>query len=226
MSAKIKFNGTITAVKARIRLLRSFDQVHHAYLGYTLVMDAVVDGKDWKGCRIAVGQKTHEKHIFLKGDHISGEAVPIEHSEQERADFYKVSGLKLISRGDASENHPADMNGGIASPLSVYRENGHLRLDPKTYESKCSLCSWGLVMATEIILDHWNPSRKNGGLRLTAMGRETAQIIVPVNREQFREENPEWYGLMMILNGHSPEIIEMAISNKVYAVSDMPALLQ
>ncbi|HBR22070.1 MAG TPA: hypothetical protein DD713_05810 [Nitrospiraceae bacterium] len=160
MSAKIKFNGTITAVKARIRLLRSFDQVHHAYLGYTLVMDAVVDGKDWKGCRIAVGQKTHEKHIFLKGDHISGEAVPIEHSEQEWADFYKVSGLKLISRGDASENHPADMNGGIASPLSVYRENGHLRLDPKTYESKCSLCSWGLVMATEIILDHWNPSRK------------------------------------------------------------------
>ena len=86
--------------------------------------------------------------------------MPIEHPEQGWADFYKVSGFKLISRGDASENRPADMNGGIAPPLSVYRENGHLRLDSKTYESKCSLCPWGLVMATEIILDHWNPSRK------------------------------------------------------------------
>ncbi len=160
MSDKIKFSGTITAVKARIRLLRSFDQVHHAYLGYTLVIEALVDGKEWKDCRVAVGQKTHEKHIFLKGDYISGEVASIEYPEQEWADFYKVSGLKIINRGDSSENRSADMNGGIAPPLSVYRENGHLRLDSKTYEAKCKPCPWGIVMATEIILDHWKPQKK------------------------------------------------------------------
>jgi|GEM_PF-3118141 len=48
MSNKIKFTGTISAVKARIRLLRSFDQTHHAYLGYTLVMDAIIAGKEWE----------------------------------------------------------------------------------------------------------------------------------------------------------------------------------
>lgn len=123
-------------------------------------MDAVVDGKQWCDLRVAVGQKTHEKNRFRIGDYISGEAVPIGKPEQEWADFYKVSGLKIIHRGAPSEDRPADTKGGIAPPLNVYREHGHLRLDPRTYELKCKLCPWGIVMATEIIIDHWNPGRK------------------------------------------------------------------
>jgi hypothetical protein len=160
MSNKVKFEGTITAVKARIRLIRSFDEISHAYLGYTLVMDAIVEGKQRNDLRVAVGQKTHEKNLFRIGDHISGEAVPIKNLKQEWADLYKVSVLKIISRGSSSENRPADMKGGIAPSLSIYREHGHLRLDPRTYESKCKQCPWGLVMATEIIIDHWNPDKK------------------------------------------------------------------
>lgn len=68
--------------------------------------------------------------------------------------------LKIIRRGDPSEDRPADIHGGIAPPLNVYRENGHFRLDPRTYESKCKPCPWGLVMPTEIIIDHWNPDKK------------------------------------------------------------------
>jgi hypothetical protein len=157
---KAKFKGTTTSIKARIRLLRSFDQVSHAYLGYTLVMDTQVDGKEWKDLRVAIGQKAHEKNQFRIGDCISGEAWPIENPKQEWADFYKVSKLKVISRGNSSENRPADIEGGIAPPLTVYRENGHLRLDPRTYESKCKPCPWGIVMATEITIDHWNPHKK------------------------------------------------------------------
>lgn len=160
MSEKLKFSGTITAVKARIRLLRSFDQISHAYLGYTLVMDGVVDEKEWKGLRVAVGQKAHEKNRFRIGDRISGEAVPIERPNREWADLYKVSRLEIRSRGCPSEERPADIKGGIAEPLAVYREHGHRRLDPRTYESKCRQCPWGIMMATEITLDQWNPRRK------------------------------------------------------------------
>ncbi len=160
MPDKVKFEGKITVVKARIRLIRSFNEVSHAYLGYTLIMNAIVNRKQWNDLRVAVGQKTHEKHRFRIGDHISGETALIEKPKQEWADFYKVSGLKIINRGDPSGNRPADINGGIAPPLNVYREHGHLRLDPRTYELKCKQCPWGVVMATEIIIDHWNPSKK------------------------------------------------------------------
>jgi hypothetical protein len=147
-------------VKARIRLLRSFDQKSHAYLGYTLIMDGVVDGKDWIDVRVGVGQKTHEKNRFRIGDRISGQALPVEKPEKEWADFYKVSKLKVIDRGDPSEDRPADIQGGIAPPLPVYRERGHVRLDTRTYDTKCRQCPWGVVMATEIIIDQWNPSKK------------------------------------------------------------------
>ena len=206
MPDKVKFEGTIIAVKARIRLIRSFDIVNHAYLGYTLVMDAIVDGKQWDDLRVAVGQKTHEKNRFRIGDHILGEALPIENSKQEWADLYKVSGLKIISRGSSSEDRPADIMGGIAQPLHVYREHGHLRLDPRIYESKCKQCPWGIVMATEIIIDHWNPEKKNWryethcygprdchnyrpGKPRTVQGRKPGMIWVD---DDFEREDKNW----------------------------------
>ncbi len=84
MSDKVKFEGIVTAVKARIRLIRSFDQISHAYLGYTLVMDATVNEKQWDDLRVAVGQKTHEKNLFRIGDHISGEAMPVGNRDGHR----------------------------------------------------------------------------------------------------------------------------------------------
>src|SRR3990172_5076345 len=124
MSNKTGFEGTITSVKPMIRLIRSFDQISHAYLGYTLVMDAVVDGKEWNGLRVVVGQKTHEKNRFHIGYCVSGEALPIEMPEKEWADIYKVSGLKIISRGDSAEDRPADIKDGIAPPLTIHTEKG------------------------------------------------------------------------------------------------------
>lgn len=92
------------------------------------------------------------------GDRVSGEALSIEMPEKEWANLYKVSGLKVVRSGDSAEDRLADIDGGMAPPLTVYRERGHVRLDPHTYESKCRQCPWGVVMATQIIVDHWNPS--------------------------------------------------------------------
>ena len=155
---KIKFTGKIISVKARIRLIRSFDQVPtHQYQGYTLILDGEVDGMRRDRMKVAIGPKAHEQHQFRIGDSIRGHAIPVPDSEKEWAEFYRVSTLQLIER-----THPGDWppgpDGGIAPPLEQYREQGHFRLKRETCETECLQCPFGLTMPTQIILDHWNPS--------------------------------------------------------------------
>src|SRR2546426_11656146 len=90
---KIAFAGTIVSVKARIRLIRSFDQVPtHQYQGYTLILDGEVDGMPRNRMKVAIGPKAHEQHQFRIGDIVKGVAVPIPEPETEWAEVYKVSG--------------------------------------------------------------------------------------------------------------------------------------
>lgn len=157
---KQQFSGTITAAKARIRLLRSFDQISHSYLGYVLVLDGSLDGREVGELRIAIGPKAHEKGQFRIGDRMEGMAVPVPDAETEWATHYKASGLKLATRGPEEQDAPADPEGGIAPPLEEYRARGHRRLDPGTYAARCGRCPFGLVMPTEMIIDQWDPSKK------------------------------------------------------------------
>jgi hypothetical protein len=155
---KILFTGRIVSVKARIRLIRSFDQVPtHQYQGYTLLLDGKVNGVSSSRFRVAIGPKAHEQHKFRIGDTIKGAAMPVADPETEWAEFYKVSGLQLIER-----THPGDWppgpDGGIAPPLEQYRKQGHLRLKRDLSEAACFECPFGVTMPTQIILDHWNPS--------------------------------------------------------------------
>lgn len=159
MTDKIVFSGTITSVKARIRLLRSFDQIpSHQYQGYTLVLDGEVGGGSRTGFKVAIGPKAHEEHQFRIGDRIDGMAASVSDSETEWAEFYKVSALKLLERAEPRDL-PPNPDGGVAPPLEKYREHGHFRLHRKTCETKCLHCPFGLTMATQIIVDHWNPSK-------------------------------------------------------------------
>jgi hypothetical protein len=160
MNAALAFSGEVIAVKARIRLLRSFDEVSHQYQGYTLVMRGAVDGARRDEFRVAVGPAAHEKHRFRIGDHADGRAAVVENPKTEWAEFYKAAGLTLISRGPTDQDRAADPDGGVAPPLDEYRKHGHRRLDARTCSTKCVLCPFGLTMATEITIDKWNPSRK------------------------------------------------------------------
>lgn len=155
---KIDFTGTIASVKARIRQIRSFDQVPiHQYQGYMLILDGEVDRVARSRLKIAIGPKAHEQHLFRIGDSIRDEAASVPDSETEWAEFYKVSGLQLIGR--TQPDAPPNPTGGIAPPLAKYREQGHLRLKRETCETQCVQCPFGLTMPTQIILDHWNPSK-------------------------------------------------------------------
>lgn len=45
MAPKFTWQGKITSVQPRIRLLRSFDHRHHTYLGYVLGIDGDIGGE-------------------------------------------------------------------------------------------------------------------------------------------------------------------------------------
>jgi hypothetical protein len=165
----VAFRGEVLAVKARIRLIRSFDQISHQYQGYTLCL-ASLDTQSGEVLRVAIGPATHEKHQFQIGDLISGKAQPVPDAKSEWANLHKASGIKLERRGPPEQQRPADPEGGLAPPLDAYRENGHRRLDPHTCVTKCGRCPWGLTMPTEIIIDQWNPSKKRWRLETHCYG--------------------------------------------------------
>jgi hypothetical protein len=142
---KIKFTGKIISVKARIRLIRSFDQVPtHQYQGYTLILDGEVDGMRRDRMKVAIGHKAHEQHQFRIGDSIRGHAIPVPDSETEWADLYRVSTLQLIERARPGD-WPPGPDGGIAPPLEQYRAQGHFRLKRETCETECLQCPFGLT---------------------------------------------------------------------------------
>lgn len=169
-ATKREFAGVVTAVKARIRLCRSFDQVHHVYQGYTLVLDGTVDGEPAEELRIGIGPKAHEKHQFRIGDQVTGLGAPVPDQREEWATHYKVSKLRIVERGCDEDNVAGNPDGGIAPPLPEYRAQGHRRLDERTYSKSCQQCPFGLVMATEITIDQWNPGRKQWRLETHCYG--------------------------------------------------------
>lgn len=155
---KIQFTGTVVSVKARIRLIRSFDQVPtHQYQGYTLILDGEVYGVSRSRYKVAIGPKAHEQHQFRIGDTARGTAVSVPDSETEWAEFYKVGELQVMERTQPDALPPGP-TGGIPPPLEQYRVQGHFRLKGEVCETQCVQCPFGLTMPTQIILDHWNPS--------------------------------------------------------------------
>ena len=99
MDSKLSWEGTVTSVQPRIRLMRSFDQRQHEYLGYVLRLDGNVAG-DSRAYSIAIGKGAHEKHGFRVGDRLTGSGVLVPAPEREIAEIYRVSGIKLLARSD------------------------------------------------------------------------------------------------------------------------------
>jgi len=108
---------------------------------------------------IAVGEGAHEKHRFQTGMEIQGQSVPVDDPRKEPAAFYKTSGLKVVksAEGEAPVGPPYL---GVPPDLETYRSRGHRRLDARTNDAKCTTCIWGCRMPVEMIIDQWNPSKK------------------------------------------------------------------
>jgi hypothetical protein len=154
-STKIPWSGVITSVQPRIRLLRSFDERSHSYLGYVLRIHGDIGGEQ-REFAVAVGTVAHAKHQFTVGNHVSGVGVPVADPRLETADLYKVSGVKVGARAAAVDTPPPPWH-GLAPPIETYRKRGHRRLAAGTYERRCTTCIWGCRMPVEMIIDQWKP---------------------------------------------------------------------
>lgn len=154
--SKIVWQGEVLSVQPRIRLMRSFDQSSHGYLGYVLRIRGTLAGEVGEFV-VALGKGAHEKHQFRVGDRLLGAGERVADSRLETAEIYKASGLKIIGKASEAVPSPPPFV-GTAPSLDVYRERGHRRLAATTYSTKCTSCKWGCQMAVEMIIDQWNPS--------------------------------------------------------------------
>lgn len=174
---KIDWQGDVTSVQPRFRLVRSFDERHHTYLGYTIRIRGDINGEDseaWFG----VGPAAHEKHRFEVGHVVRGQAQPVSDPKLEPVDFYKVSRVFVGAATISPE--PSPPWHGVAPTIDVYRERGHRRLAAKTYGSAaCSSCIWGARMPVEIVVDHWNPDQKRYRFETFCYGPKSCRLYRP-----------------------------------------------
>jgi len=155
---KIAWRGVLRGIQPRIRLLRSFDERHHMYLGYVLRVEGIV-GEEEREFLVAIGKGAQEKLELRAGDSIAGASFPVEDERLETAELYKTSGIEILERGPAAGSGGPPWL-GVPPPLEKYRERGHRRLDARTYEARCAVCLWGCRMPVDIVVDHWKPDIK------------------------------------------------------------------
>lgn len=174
---KLLWSGRIISVQARIRLLRSFDESSHNYLGYSLFISGSIGDETYE-FSIGVGKVAYQKYQFQVGDEICGESLPVADPRIEPVDFYKTSKLKVLNRAkdDVQKSPPFH---GVAPTLEVYRERGHRRLSARTYRSNCSSCIWGCRMPVEMIIDHWNPHLRKYRFETFCYGPKSCEIYNP-----------------------------------------------
>ena len=155
---RLAWSGRVVAVQPRIRLMRSFDERYHSYQGYLLRIDGRC-GDHTGEFLIAVGKGAHDKHRFCVGMDLSGFSIPVDDPRLEAAGFYKTSGIKICKEAKSGTSGTPPFL-GVPPNLETYRTRGHRRLNPRTYETKCTTCIWGCRMPVEMIIDQWNPSQK------------------------------------------------------------------
>ena len=174
---KVTWSGRVMAIQPRIRLIRSFDERSHNYLGYVLCIDGTCGGEAGEFL-IAVGEAAHEKHRFQTGMELSGYSVSVEDPRKETAAIYKTSGLKVV-RNAEGETPAGPPFLGVPPNLATYRSRGRRRLDARTYDIKCTTCIWGCRMPVEMIIDQWNPSKKQYRFETFCFGPKSCPFYRP-----------------------------------------------
>jgi hypothetical protein len=164
----------------------SFDERSHSYLGYVLRVEGTREDEPG-GFLIAIGKAAQAKHRFQAGMEASGQAVPVPDPRLETAGFFKASGLKILrnTQGDPPAGPPFHL---LPPDLETYRSRGHRRLDTRTYDAKCTTCIWGCRMPVEMIIDHWNPSKKRYRFGPFVTARKAAHFTGPDRHARCRGE--------------------------------------
>jgi len=153
--AKTEWEGDLISIQPRIRLLRSFDERSHSYLGYSLRFTGTVEGEH-REFSVGVGPGAQKKYGFRVGACVSGGAEPVADPRLEPVEFYKAVRLRILRHPPEDLPSPPPWH-GLPPTLEECRARGHRRLAAVTYSARCATCIWGCRMAVEMIIDHWNP---------------------------------------------------------------------
>ena len=179
---KVSWSGRVLSVQPRIRLLRSFDERGHSYLGYCLIVDGTI------------GNESREFSVGI--DKAEGNSVPVADARREPVEFYRASKLKVLQRSSEKSWNPPPWH-GVTPDLETYQWRGHRRLSARTYNSRCQSCIWGSRMAVEMIIDPWNPPMRYRfetfcyGSKSCGYYKAGPRRIVP-GRKGMRWEEPDW----------------------------------
>lgn len=95
---KLIFSGQITSIQPRIRLIRSFDEASHTYLGYAIKIVGIINDQQ-ATFSIGIGKVAQAKFNFKVNDIISGACLPVSDPDKEPVDYYKVSKLAKVVEG-------------------------------------------------------------------------------------------------------------------------------
>jgi hypothetical protein len=193
---KIAWSGRVISIPPRIRLMRSFDERSHGYLGYCLFIDGLI-GDEAREFSIGLGKGAQQKHQFQVGDEVGGESLPVADQRLAPVEFYKTSKLRVLRRSEGEIGSPPPWH-GTPVDLDTYRWRGHRRLSARTYDSKCSSCVWGCRMPVVMIVDQWQPAKKRYRFETFCYGPKSCRFykagprrVVPGRRGMTWEE-PDW----------------------------------
>lgn len=178
MSEAVRWSGEVVGIQPRIRLLRSFDERQHSYLGYRLRVSGTLGGED-KAFSVGVGTAAQAKHAFRVGDTVEGRGHPVADPRVEVCELYRASGLRLVARPDESGDQGSAPYRGVPPSLEVYRARGHRRLAARTYATRCTSCVWGCEMTVEMIIDPWNPRVRRYRRETFCYGPKTCPLYRP-----------------------------------------------
>ena len=145
--------------------------------GMVLRIDGICNGETSEFL-IAVGEGAHKRYRFQTGMEIQGQSIPVDDPRKETAVFYKTSGIEIIKNAENNLLAGPPFH-GIPPNLESYRARGHRRLDNRTYDSKCTTCIWGFRMPVEMIIDHWNPSKKQYRFETFCYGPKSCPFYRP-----------------------------------------------
>ncbi len=191
---KIDWRGWVVWVQPRIRLTRSFDERYHSYLGYSLILEGMIDGET-REFSVGIGKSAQATHAFRVGDEVSGRGVAVADSRKEPVELYRASKLQVLHRaGDEWVPPPWQ---GVPPDLETYRWRGHRRLSARTYSTRCRGCIWGCRMAVEMIIDPWKRTKRYRyetfcyGPKSCPNYKAGPRRVVP-GRKEMRWEEPDW----------------------------------
>lgn len=151
IDVKAPWEGVITAIQPRIRLMRVHNERSFVYPGYLLKVDGTIKGKE-RTFTVGVGKSAPAKLGLQVGMRVRGESIAVLDASASSVEYSKTKKLEVVD-GQVAETPPAPPWLGVPHDLPTYRDRGPRRLETETYEGACMTCLWACKMAVEISTD-------------------------------------------------------------------------